>query len=136
MRPVNKEIFQTLEKIAAANPSDIKFAAAIVRNSRIISVGMNSMKSHPMQARFAKNKDAIFLHAEIAAIKNALRELNVDDLEKTDLYICRIKKPKPKSKSWVWGLAKPCEGCQRAITEFGIRRTVYTTDETGVYEEL
>lgn len=94
------------------------------------------MKSHPMAARFSKNDQAIFLHAEVAAIKNALREVEVEDLEKMELYICRVKKPKPFSKKWVWGLAKPCIGCQRAIAEFGLKRVVYTTDETGTYEVM
>lgn len=94
------------------------------------------MKSHPMAARFSKNEQAIFLHAEVAAIKNALREIEVTDLEKMEMYICRVKKPKPFSKRWVWGLAKPCIGCQRAIAEFGLKRVVYTTDVTGTYEVM
>lgn len=135
MRKINKEILFTLQKVAAANPSDnAKVAAAIVRNNKIVAIGINSMKSHPMAARFSKNEQAIFLHAEVAAIKNALREIEVTDLEKMEMYICRVKKPKPFSKRWVWGLAKPCIGCQRAIAEFGLKRVVYTTDVTGTYE--
>lgn len=137
MRKINKEILFTLQKVASANPSyNAKVAAAIVRNNKIVAIGINSMKSHPMAARFSKNDQAIFLHAEVAAIKNALREVEVEDLEKMELYICRVKKPKPFSKKWVWGLAKPCIGCQRAIAEFGLKRVVYTTDETGTYEVM
>lgn len=137
MRKINKEILFTLQKVAAANPSDnAKVAAAIVRNNKIVAIGINSMKSHPMAARFSKNEQAIFLHAEVAAIKNALREIEVTDLEKMEMYICRVKKPKPFSKRWVWGLAKPCIGCQRAIAEFGLKRVVYTTDVTGTYEVM
>jgi deoxycytidylate deaminase len=137
MRPVNKGILSTLELVAAANPSDnAKVSAAIVRNNKIISIGINSKKSHPMQARFGKNEESIYLHAEVAAIRNALREVSVDDLQKMEIYICRVKKPKPFSKKYVWGLAKPCEGCQRAIAEFGLKRVVYTTNETGKYEVM
>ena len=134
---VKKEILETLAKIAEANDdSNIRFAAAIVRGNRIVSVGFNHKKSHPLQARFCKNEHAIFLHAEIAAIKNALKELSVEELSRTDLYITRVKKPKSFSKKFVWGLAKPCCGCQRAIEEFGIRGVVYTTDENGAYEVM
>jgi tRNA(Arg) A34 adenosine deaminase TadA len=137
MRKINKDILITLEKVAAANPSDnAKVAAAVVRNNRIVSIGINANKSHPMAAKFGKNEQAIFLHAEIAAIKNALKEVDVDDLEKMEMYVVRVKKPKPFSKKWVWGLAKPCVGCQRAIAEFGLRRVVYTTDEHGTYEVM
>jgi tRNA(Arg) A34 adenosine deaminase TadA len=134
MKSVNKQILHTLEKVAAANPHPAeKFAAAVVYRNRIISIGMNSMKSHPLQAKYSKNEHAIFLHSEIAAIKNALRELEVDDLTKCDIYITRVKKEKPFSKKFVWGLAKPCPGCQRAIAEFGIKRVIYTCDG-GDYE--
>ena len=138
MRKINKEILFTLQKVAAANPYDnAKVAAAVVRNNKIIAIGINSKKSHPLAARFGKNEQAIFLHAEVAAIKNALREVdNVEDLEKMEMYICRVKKPRPFSKKWVWGIAKPCDGCQRAIAEFGLRRVVYTTDVTGTYEVM
>ena len=137
MKNVNVGILHTLAKFAEANDtSNIKFAAAIVYRNRIVSVGFNRMKSHPFQAKFAKNEMAIFLHAEVHAIKNALKEMTVGELAKCDLYITRVKKPKSHSKHFVWGIAKPCCGCQRAIAEFGIRRTVYTTDEHGCYEVL
>ena len=130
MKSVNNGILHTLTKVAAANPHNAeKFAAAIVFRNRIVSVGMNSMKSHPMAAKYGKNKEAIFLHAEIDSIKNALREIDIDDFSKCDLYICRVKKPKPFSKQFVWGLAKPCPGCERAVVAFGIKRVIYTTDE-------
>ena len=135
MKPVNKGILDTLAKVAAANPGlREKFAAAVVYRNRIISVGMNSMKSHPMAAKYGKNEHAIFLHAEVAAIKNALREMEVDDLSKCDIYITRVKKEKPFSKKFVWGLSKPCPGCERAIAEFGLKRTIYTCDD-GDYDE-
>lgn len=129
MKKVSNNVLNTLAKIAAANPTPAeKFAAAIVRNNTIISVGMNSMKSHPLQAKYAKNPHAVFLHAEIDAIKNALREINVDEFYKTDLYICRVKKEKPFTKKYISGLAKPCCGCERAIIAFGIKRVIYTTN--------
>ena len=82
----------------------------------------------------SKNEHAIFLHAEVAAIKNALREINVDDFSKCDIYITRVKKEKPFSNKFIWGLSKPCRGCERAIAEFGLKRTIYTCDN-GEYDE-
>lgn len=132
MREVNHGILHTLAKIAEANPHNAeKMASAIVYRNRIISVGMNSMKSHPLQAKYAKNEHAIFLHSEIAAIKNALREVDVDDLSKCEIYVARVKKEKPFTKKYVLGLAKPCPGCERAIAEFGLKRVVYTCDDGG-----
>lgn len=138
MKKINEQILHTLAKIAEANDIDykVKFAAAVVHRNKIISVGLNRMKSHPFQAKFAKNEMAIFLHAEVHAIKNALREITVEELAKCDLYIARIKRPKSYEDQYVWGMSKPCCGCQRAIAEFGIRRTIYTTDQHECYEVM
>lgn len=137
MKKVKTDILHTLAKFAEANDgSNIRFAAALVRNNKIVSVGFNRMKSHPLQAKFAKNEMAIFLHAEVHAIKNALKDYTVEELSKMDMYVVRVKKPKSYSEHYVWGLAKPCCGCQRAIAEFGVKRVVYTTDEHGCYEVM
>ena len=137
MKKVNEGILHTLAKIAEANDdSNIRFAAAVVYRNKIVSVGYNRMKSHPFQAKYAKNPEAIYLHAEVHAIKNALREINVEDLPKCELYISRVKRPKAGDDRFVWGLSKPCAGCARAIAEFGIKRTIYTCDEVGNYEVL
>jgi tRNA(Arg) A34 adenosine deaminase TadA len=136
MQKVNQGIIDTLAKVAEANPHNAeKMASAIVYRNRIISIGMNSMKSHPLQAKYAKNEHAIFLHSEIAAIKNALREMDVDDLSKCEIYVARVKKEKPFTKKYVLGLAKPCPGCERAIAEFGLKRVVYTCDD-GKHEVM
>lgn len=133
---VNQGIIDTLFQVATANPHNAeKMAAAVVRRGKIVSIGINSMKSHPMAAKFGKNEHAIFLHAEVAAIKNALREIEVDDLSKCDIYIVRVKKEKPFTKKYVYGLAKPCSGCERAIAEFGIKSVIYTKDD-GTYEVM
>ena len=137
MKKVNIGILHTLAKIAEANDdSNIRFAAAVVYRNKIVSIGYNRNKSHPFQAKYAKNPEAIYLHAEVHAIKNALRELSVEELKNTELYISRVKKPQAGDNHFVWGLSKPCSGCERAIAEFGIKRTIYTCDEVGNYEVL
>lgn len=120
-----------LAKVAESNDEypRAKLAAAVVYKNKIVSIGINRNKTDPLQAKFGKNDEAIYLHAEIHAIKNALRELSVDDLAKCDLYVCRVKRPSEKTKKkFVWGMSKPCSGCARAIAEFGIRNVIYTTD--------
>jgi deoxycytidylate deaminase len=77
---------------------------------------------------FGKNQDSLFLHAEVDAIKNALRLISVDQLSKSELYVVRVKRVEGK-KGWFKGLAKPCEGCQRAIETFNLKAVHYTTDE-------
>lgn len=117
-------------KVAGARAS-----AVLALRGRIIAFGTNQRKSHPFQAEYGKNPEAIFLHAEINCIKNALRMgYTVDDLRKATLYVARIKKAgSDPADPFIWGMAKPCRnGCQRCIADFGIKRVLYTTDEQKV----
>lgn len=121
------KILKDLQDIALASPkvSNFRLAAAIVYKHRAIAYGVNSYKTSPFQKKYRKNEHAIFLHAELAAITHALRHLTLDQLAKSKMIICRVNRT---------GLAmsKPCEGCQRALVEFGIRQVYYTTPN-GVY---
>ena len=120
---------KSTDRVAGARAS-----AVLALRGRIIAFGTNQRKSHPFQAEYGKNPEAIYLHAEINAIKNALRMgYTVDDLRKATLYIARAKKAGPvPADPFIWGLAKPCTGCRRCIADFGIKRVLYTTDEQKV----
>ena len=116
--------------------SGARLAAAIVYKNRIISIGVNQKKSHPFQAKYSVNEDAIFHHAETDTIRTALRYLTEKDFSKTTLYICRIKHADGPDTPLIWGLAKPCIGCQRAIATFDIKEVVYSEEGAGVYNFL
>lgn len=125
------KIFTTLERIADfSDHPQHNMACAIVIRNKIISFGYNRLKTDPFQARFGKNPDSIYLHAEIHAIKNALRRVSVDDLKRADLFVMRVMTGKTR-----WGMAKPCPGCMRAVAEFGIRNVWYTNQD-GLIECL
>lgn len=128
-----KRNFEILKEIAIATPkiSGAKIAAAILLKNKIISIGVNSYKTHPIQAKFATNKGlSIHLHAEIAAIKNAMYHISIEEFKKTSLLICRAKIDIQTGK-YIFGLAKPCVGCQRAIVEFNIKNVWYSLDSEG-----
>lgn len=112
--------------IAVEPVRQARIAACLVYRNEIVSFGINQMKTHPFQAQFGKNKDSIFLHAETDCIKNALREIDVDELSRCTLYICRMKYQTHEKKKFIYGLAKPCAGCERAIATFGINKVYYT----------
>lgn len=109
-----------------------RIAAAVVSGNRVISYGVNSRKTSPLQKKFGKNDQAICIHAEISAIKNALNRNGTNDLSNSILYVARAKK---EGKAFIQGIAKPCEGCMRAIAAFNLRKVFYTEDNTG-YTEL
>jgi deoxycytidylate deaminase len=124
--PSENYIMNLLERVVeASDHPKHQLAAAVVYKNRIISLGYNRMKSHPFQARFGSNSDKIYLHAETAAIKNALRHIRISELKKCSLYIYRRRKINGKYQR---AIAKPCEGCMRAIIEFEFKKVTYTTN--------
>jgi deoxycytidylate deaminase len=133
---MHKNIFYTLGALAedVAPIKSSRMTAAIVRGKEIISFGANQMRTHPFQAKFGKNPESLFWHAETNAIFNALRVVDVDSLKKADLYVCRVKYSSTKREQFILGNAKPCMGCAKCIADFGVKRVFYTT-ETG-YECL
>lgn len=123
----NSRIFKLLNKVAdySAPVGNARIAASVVRKGEVISIGTNSYKSDPLQAKFSKNEHAIYLHAEISAIKKALKKVGVSDLKDCSLYVVRRKH---KDGIMCDAMAKPCLGCQKAIESFGICNVFYTKD--------
>lgn len=116
---------------------DTRMACVLTFKNKIVSIGTNQNKKHPMATKYTKNKYAIYPHAEIIAIHKASKILDLKDFKKVTLYVARAKKPK-RGDPFVWGLAKPCPSCKEAINSFGIKKIVYTTDfdKEWIIEEL
>ncbi len=130
------KFWDILEKVAISlDPvSRARMAACLVYKNDIISIGTNKFKTHPIAKRFQKHEEALYLHAELDCIKNALRVVDVDFLSKCTMYILRVKRPEDNPRKFIHGLAKPCSGCEMGINSFGIKRVYFTTDEG--YSEL
>ena len=111
------------------HPTDLaSVVASIYISNRLVSYGFNSRKTHPLQYKYSKNSKAICIHAEIDAIRNALRVVPESLLSSATMYIARAKSPAPRKPKSLMGLAKPCSGCARAIAAFGIRNVYFTED--------
>ena len=124
-RRIINNLFRLAQDIEPIKSS--RLAACLVLKNNIIGFGFSQMKSHPFQAEFAKNEEAIYLHAETDAIKNALKRVSQDDVARSTLYVARAKMH-IDTKKWMYGLAKPCPGCARAIATFDIQKVVYTLE--------
>lgn len=117
-------IIEKLAKMCRADtPENNKryrvFSLLTTKRGQPICYGKNSyIKTHPIQAEYAQgiNEDQIFLHAEISVlVKNTTKNAHT-------LYVVRVL------RSGDYAQAKPCEVCQLAIQESGIKRVVHTTD--------
>lgn len=131
MNEAQKKILDELLLLAHDTPKlfRVRIVAAVVRRNKIISYGFHQNKTHTFQSKYSKRPESIYIHAEIDAIKNALKKLEVTDLSKCDIYIARSRCVPGTKDVQVPGLAKPCKGCQRAIDTFGFKNVFYTINE-------
>lgn len=101
--------------------------AAVISDAagNIISRGANSYtKTHPTQAEYAGRNgkdDAIYLHAEIAALVRCRKDPHT-------IYVARYNRQGEEL------LAKPCPICQMAMREAGVKKVVYTTSNGEIAE--
>ena len=95
--------------------SKFRLGAVLVHRNSIVSVGMNSYKTHPLMAA---RTEWPFLHAE----QNAIIRAGLDNCEGLDLYIARVL------KNNTLALSKPCAVCTELIKDVGIRNVFYSTD--------
>lgn len=92
-------------------------AYAYDKRGRLLSVGHNSyVHTHPLQAEYARRAgrpQAIFLHAELAALLRARRPVH-------RLVVKRFNSDGQPE------LAKPCSICQFAISDWNVQQVEHT----------
>lgn len=88
-----------------------QLCAIIVRKNKILSVGYNSPKTHPIASTKMQQ-----LHAEAHAIVRCPD----NELKGAELIVVRAR------PSGFPGLAKPCDSCASLIRKVGIRKVFYT----------
>jgi tRNA(Arg) A34 adenosine deaminase TadA len=112
-----------------------RHASAIVYRNEILGIGINSKRSHPFQKRFCRHEDAIYLHSETDALQRVIRTHGIDILSKCAIYVCRMKYIDGQKDEMIRGMSKPCKGCTRALSTFGISKVYFTCGEEG-YDRL
>ena len=100
-----------------------RVCAVIAHRGEVLSIGYNSSKTHPFQAKYRKNPHAVFWHAETAAINNALKRDYHHLLSKSTMYVLRLTNASNPA------ISMPCEGCTKALYEHDITRVLYTTGD-------
>lgn len=115
-------------KLAHTSPyGRFRVGSILAQRKNILSYGVNSKKSHPLQAKFSSRPHLqCWLHAEIHAITQA----KAGDIVGSDCYVARVL------MNGSWGTSKPCEGCRKALVHYGVRRAIYYEDGGFYREEL
>lgn len=126
---INTNLLEDLKVLALSGTHPkVWVSSALVHRNKIISYGVNRMKTHPYQMKFGRNKESIFWHAETSALYTADKRFGFDKFHNSILYIARVKYDSTQRKNFVSGLAAPCDGCLRCIKKYGIKTVIYTVD--------
>lgn len=112
------------ENLPRVTNKRVKVVAAIVYKRKIVSIGFNQDKTHPMATKFQKNPLSNTLHAEVDAINKAKKILSKDQFDQSTIIIVRIKMNIKREE--ILGLSKPCKGCSECIDAHNIRKVIYT----------
>lgn len=110
-----------------------RLASAVLFKNQIVSVGVNSQKTDPFQTKYMKNPFSIYIHAEVSAVKNALKRIDLDDFKKSSLIVVRIKRNE-NNTAFIPAMAKPCMGCMSCISEFGVKHIHFTNEEGNLVQ--
>lgn len=108
--------------IQAARSSTCRYkvGAALFINGKLISLGTNSKKTHPLS-------ETIFnwSHAEMDCLAGLQRR----DLLKSTLFVARV------TQTGTLRISKPCKVCQKVIKSFGVKK-VWFINQAGEREML
>jgi deoxycytidylate deaminase len=88
----------------------------LVRRTKILSIGINSNRSHTAAKKFGHYMNNI--HSELSAIVHFPKS---QDITRCTLYNVRIL----KSDNSI-AMSKPCKHCKKLIYAFGIKKVLYT----------
>jgi deoxycytidylate deaminase len=87
-----------------------RLGASLFRGNRLVSVGVNKIKTHTKSPHFYR-----MIHAEIDALLRGERE----SIEGSSLFVVRVL------KNLNFASSKPCKCCWTMAAELGVKRVVY-----------
>lgn len=113
------KIVKRLAKLSELNDVQLRCShvAALFHKKKLLSLGMNKTKTHPLAFKLSGLQSKRYLHAEIDCLKAVEGELS-----KATLYVVRVDRNGELANS------KPCKYCMPYIQEKQIGRVVYTVD--------
>ena len=135
----DKKFFDKTKSIAQLSEFyRAKIGTIAVYKNKIISIGINSHKTHTIQKKYDKYRNltlnggcSAYLHSLHAEI-NCLLSIDTHslDMNKLEIYSYRI------TKSGNMAISKPCPACRQFLKDKGIKRIHSTTYDSYVTEEL
>lgn len=116
----DRKFLASAKKIASTSTEKCMHGAVIVRGGAVQAVGVNTFRNHPSNMSNPSQESSE--HAEIAA----LRALG-GSAKGATIYVARVNRQGEERMS------KPCDACEHAIIEAGIKRVVFTIEGEITY---
>lgn len=133
---ITTKLFELAKEVSPVRGARI--CAAVVYKGKIISIGVNSYKTHP-RAKKLNNDLRSCTHAEMAAIFQAQNTTGVD-FSKCDIYVIRAKQENIHkfitNDNWVYGISKPCSGCMKLIESMKFKDVYCLTKDYDNFQNL
>ena len=117
-------MFERIASLAAAQSPVFrsKHAAGLVYRGRLLAVGFNRPKTHPKAAQYSKHEEAIYLHAELDCLLRGVQRYGLQKVSRCTMFVARVL------QNGSLGSSCPCEGCERALRTFNVKKVWYTTE--------
>lgn len=113
---------------------DYKIGAVVVYKGKVISIGRNMVKTHPLQSKYDGYRlDPKYIPVSTHAETNALSKIiERDDIvwSKCSIYIYR------EVRNGQVAMARPCNSCMQLMKDLGIINVYYTTDMGYAHEVI
>ena len=100
-------------RVAETTDTNSKHGAVIVRGGRVLAVGTSKWRNRNVPPIIGYNPH-VTVHAEIDALSRLV------DAKGATIYIARVNNQGDTRMS------RPCETCERALNDAGVKRVVYT----------
>ena len=120
---------RTLKLAHAICPSNREMrsshVAFLVKGGKIVHIGWNKSRSHPINLRHPYRAISPGIHAEVDVILKCGHE----DLSSYEMIVIRI------DRNGVACNSMPCSGCRSVLTQFGVKRVWYSNSD-GVIQQM
>lgn len=125
LKAFDVRVVAKLHQLSMDNDVDLRCShvAALYYKKRLLSLGTNQTKTHPLAFRLSGLQHKKYLHAEVACLKGI-----EGDLRRCTLYVVRADREGRLAQS------KPCKHCSSYIRELGVGRVVHSVDK-GIVEQ-
>lgn len=129
-----KKILRRMVKTAAKHQpvAGHRVYCEIWNSGQRITWGSNH-ETHFNDPRYMKNDDAVGMHAEVSALLRA--ENTPMTMRGAVALVARARKTE-RGGQFVAGLAKPCPGCMRALSDYGVAEVYWTENQETPDDEV